>query len=58
METSDKNKNSKVHTIKISLDSDASASMVYKDVSYKRQRSLKDKRINGQLWQESLVLLL
>ena len=38
--TSDKNKNFKVHTIKILLDIGASASIVCKDVLYKRHKIL------------------
>ena len=41
--TLDENKNSKVRTIKILLDSDASASTVRKEVLYKRHKILKDK---------------
>ena len=54
----DEKKNSKVHTIKILLDNGASASIVRKDVLYKRHKILKVKRINGQLWQGLLILLL
>ena len=42
--TSDENKNSKVCTIKILLDSGASVLIVRKDVLYKRERILKDKK--------------
>ena len=42
--TSDKNKHSKVHTIKILLDSGASASIIRKDKLYICQRILKDKK--------------
>ena len=42
--TMNKNKNSKVCTIKILLDSHASASIVNKDVLYKRHKILRDKR--------------
>ena len=42
--TTDDNKNSKVHTIKILLDSGASASIVRKDVLYERHRIHKDKK--------------
>ena len=38
----DKNKNSKVGTIKILLNSGASASIVCKDILYGRHRILKD----------------
>ena len=37
--TSDESRNSKVHTIKILLDSGASTSIVHKDVLYKRHRN-------------------
>ena len=40
--TSDENKYSKVHTIKILLDSGASASIVRKDALYERHKILKD----------------
>ena len=40
----DKNQNSKEHNIKILLDSGASASIVRKNVFYKRPRILKDKK--------------
>ena len=40
----DKNKNSKVRTIKILLDSGASASIVRKDVLHVRHKILKDKK--------------
>ena len=40
----DENKNSKVRTIKIILDSGASASIVRKDVFYECHRILKDKK--------------
>ena len=43
-ETSDENKNSEVCTIKILLDSGASASIVYKDLLYERHKILKDKK--------------
>ena len=43
-ETSDENKNSKVRTIKILLDSGASASIVRKDVLFERLKILKDKK--------------
>ena len=43
--TSDKNKNSKAHTIKILLDSGASISILLKDVLYKPHRILKDIKI-------------
>ena len=42
--TLDENKNSKVCTIKILLDSGASASTVRRDVLYKRHKILKDKK--------------
>ena len=42
--TKDKNKNSKVCTIKILLDSGASASIVHQDILYERHRILKDKK--------------
>ena len=42
--TSDENRNSKVRTIKILLDSGASASNVCEDVLYKRHRILKDEK--------------
>ena len=42
----DDNKNSKVHIIKILLDSGTNASIVPKDVLYERHRILKDKK-NG-----------
>ena len=38
------NKNSKVRAIKILLDSEASALIVYKDILYERHRILKDKK--------------
>ena len=41
---SDENKYSKVHTIRILLDSGASASIVRKDILYKRLKILKDKK--------------
>ena len=40
----DENRNSKVHTIKMLLDSDASESIVRKDVLYKRHKTFKDKK--------------
>ena len=40
----DGNKNSKVHAIKILLDSGAGASIVRKDILYKRHRIFKDKK--------------
>ena len=40
----DKNKNSKVHTIKILLESEASASIVRKDMLYERHKTLRDKK--------------
>ena len=40
--SSDESKNTKVHTIKILLHSNASASILRKDVLYKRHKSLKD----------------
>ena len=42
--TTDKNRNSKVCTIETLLDSGASASIVRKDVLYKRHKILKDKK--------------
>ena len=42
--TSDENRNSKLHTIRTSLDSGASAFIVRRDVLYKRHRILKDKK--------------
>ena len=42
--TLDENKNSKVHSIKILLDSGASASIIRKDVMCKRHKILKDKK--------------
>ena len=42
--TTDENKNSKVRTIKVLLDSGASASTVHKDVLYGRHKILKDKK--------------
>ena len=42
--TTDKNKNTKVHTIKKLLDSSASASIVHKDTLYERHRILKNKK--------------
>ena len=39
----DENKNSKVGTIKLLLDSGASSSIVSKDLLYERHRFLKDK---------------
>ena len=42
--SSDENKNSKVRTIKILLDSGASASIVRKDVLHVRHKILKDKK--------------
>ena len=42
--SSDENKNSKARIIKILLDSNASASIVRKDVLYERYRILKDKK--------------
>ena len=42
--TSDENENSKVSTIKILLDSGASASIVRKDVLYVQLKILKDKK--------------
>ena len=45
---SDENRNSKVCTIKILLDSGASASIVRKDVLYKRHKILKDKKSNDR----------
>ena len=56
--TSDENKSSKVHTIKILLDSGASASIARKDFLYERQRILKVKKINSLLWKGPLMLLL
>ena len=44
--TSDENRNSKVCTVKIFLDSGASASIVHKDVLYQRHRNLKDIIVN------------
>ena len=52
----DENNNSKVHTIKILLDCDASASIICKDVLYEQNKLFKDKKINGQLWQGLLIL--
>ena len=48
--TFDENKNSKVCTIKILLDSGARVSIVQKDMLYRRHKILKDKSINDQLW--------
>ena len=42
--TSDENRNSKTHTIKILLDSGAGASIVRKGVLYKRHKINKDKK--------------
>ena len=42
--TSDDNKHSKVHTIKILLESGTSASLVCRDVPHERKRIFKDKR--------------
>ena len=55
--TTDENKNSKVLSIKISLSSGNSASIARKDILHKRHQIVKDKKITGQLWQESLILL-
>ena len=44
LRTLNKNKNSNVHTIKIVLDSGASASIVRKDILYKHHRIIKDKK--------------
>ena len=44
--TSDENKNSKVHTIKILLYSSASALIIRKDVLYECHKILKDKKNN------------
>ena len=40
----DENKNSKLCTVKILLDSSAGASIIYKDILYERHRILKDKK--------------
>ena len=53
---SDENKNSKVHTFKILLDSGASASIVQKTYCTNVTKFLKIKGINGQLWQGRLIL--
>ena len=42
--TLDENKNSKVCTIKMLLDSGTSALIIYKDVLYQPHKSLKDKK--------------
>ena len=42
--TSDENRNSKVRTIKILLDSSANASIVRKDALYERHKILNDKK--------------
>ena len=55
--TLNENKNSIVRTIKILLDSGASASIVCKDVLSENNRII-TKRINGQLWQGPLILIL
>ena len=47
--TTDENQNSKVSTIKISLDSGASASLVRKAVLHNHNKILKIRRINGPL---------
>ena len=57
LETKDKNTNSKVCTIKILLYSGAIASFIHKDVLHKRHRILKQKKINGLLWQKPYVQL-
>ena len=44
--TSDKNRNAKVRTIKILLDTGASALIVHKDVLYKFYKIFKDKKNN------------
>ena len=54
----DENKYSKVPTIQMLLYNGASASIVSKDVLYKRHRILKDKIINSLLWQGPFILLL
>ena len=54
---SDENRNSKARTIEVLLDSGASASIVCEDVLHERHKILKDKRINGQLWQGPLILV-
>ena len=54
----DENKNSKVCTIKILFNNGASASIVHKDMLYKRHKNLKTKRINRHLWQGPLTLSL
>ena len=46
--TLDKNRNSKVYTIRILLDSSAIASIVRKDLLYERHKILKYKKINGK----------
>ena len=42
--TLDENQNSKVHTIKILIDSGTSALIIHKDVLYERHKILKDKK--------------
>ena len=54
--TTDENKNSKVRTIIILLDSGASASIVRKEVLYECQKFLKIKKINSLQWQGLLIL--
>ena len=44
LETLDENENSKLHTVKILLDSGASASIIRKDVLYKQHKTVKDKK--------------
>ena len=51
------NKNSKVHTVKILLDCNVGASIVCKEVLYKSLKILKDRKMNGQLWQRPFMLL-
>ena len=55
--TMDENKNSKVRTIKILLDGGARASIVRKDVFYKRHKIFKGKKRNDQLWQGPSIQL-
>ena len=50
-------KNSRVHTIKILLDSGASVLIVRKEILYEHQSILQCKKNNGQLWQGPLILL-
>ena len=55
--TTNENKSSKLCTIKILLDSGASASIERKYILQEHHKILKIKRINDQLWQGHLILL-